>query len=84
MEDNKKIDFATIFINEIERREMKKLNKEKMFMEMNKSLCNNVLYTDTKYKESTIILTHIFNDLMIDFIKEVNNCVNKEGAYKNE
>ncbi len=84
MEDNKKIDFATIFINEIERREMKKLNKEKIFMEMNKSLCNNVLYTDTKYKESTIILTHIFNDLMIDFIKEVNNCVNKEGAYKNE
>ena len=30
MEDNKKIDFATIFINEIERREMKKLNKEKI------------------------------------------------------
>ena len=84
MEDNKKIDFATIFINEIERREMKKLNKEKDFMKINKSLCNNVLYTDSKYKESTIILTHIFNNLMIDFIKEVNNCVNKEGAYKNE
>ena len=84
MENNKKIDFATMFINEIERRKMKKLCKEKIFLELNKSLCNNVLYTDSKYKESTIILTHIFNDLMIDFIKEVNNCVNKEGAYKNE
>ena len=84
MEDNKKIDFATMFINEIERRKMKKLNKEKIFIDFNKSLCNNVLYTDSKYKESTIILTHIFNDLMIDFMKEVNDCVNKVGAYKNE
>lgn len=84
MEDNKKIDFVTIFINEIERREMKKLKKEKIYMEMHKSLCNDVLYTDSKYKESTIILTHIFNNLMIDFIKEVNDCVNKVGAYKNE
>lgn len=84
MEDNKKIDFVTIFINEIERRKIKKLNKEKIYMELNKSLCNNVLYTDSRYKESTIILTHIFNNLMIDFIKEVNDCVNKTGAYKNE
>lgn len=84
MENNKKIDFATMFINEIERRKMKKLCKEKIFLELNKSLCNNVLYTDSKYKESTIILTHIFNDLMIDFMKEVNDCVNKVGAYKNE
>ena len=44
MEDNKKIDFATMFINEIERRKMKKLNKEKIFIDFNKSLCNNVLY----------------------------------------
>ena len=84
MEDNKKIDFATMFINEIERRKMKKLNKEKIFIDFNKSLCNNVLYTDSKYKESTIILNHIFNNLMVDFIKEVNDCVNKVGAYKNE
>ena len=84
MEDKKKIDFATMFINEIERRKMKKLNKEKIFIDFNKSLCNNVLYTDSKYKESTIILTHIFNNLMVDFIKEVNDCVNKVGAYKNE
>ena len=84
MEDNKKIDFATIFINEIERREMKNLNKEEIYMKLNKSVCNNVLYTDSRYKESTIILTHIFNNLMIDFIKEVNICVNKTGAYKNE
>lgn len=84
MEDNKKIDFATIFINEIERREMKNLNKEEIYMKLNKSLCNNVLYTDSRYKESTIILTHIFNNLMIDFIKEVNDCINKTEAYKNE
>ena len=84
MEDNKKIDFATMFINEIERRKMKKLNKEKIFIDFNKSLCNNVLYTDSKYKESTIILTHIFNNLMFDFIKEVNDFVNNVGAYKNE
>lgn len=84
MEDNKKIDFAKMFINEIERREMKQLSKEKTFIEMNTSLCNNVLYTDSRYKESSIILTHIFNNLMIDFIKEVNDCVNDMGVYKNE
>ena len=50
MEDNKKIDFVTIFINEIERRKIKNLNKEKIYMELNKSLCNNVLYTDSRYK----------------------------------
>ena len=84
MEENKKVDVVTVFINEIERRDMKKLKKEKAFMEMNKSLCNNVLYTDSRYKESTIILTHILNNLMVDFIKEVNDCVNKVGAYKHE
>ena len=54
----------------------------KIYMKINKSLCNDVLYKDSKYKESTIILTHIFNNIMTNFCKEVYDCVNKEGAYK--
>lgn len=85
MEDSKKIDIVDIFINEIDRKNNKKLRKERVFMDFNRSLCNNALYGDTKYKESAIILTHILNNLMVDFLKEVHDCVNKEGAYrKNE
>ena len=72
-----------IFISEINRRKIK-LKKEKLFMDFNRGLCNNALYSDPKYKESAIILSHIINDLMVDFLKEVYDCVNVEGAYKNE
>lgn len=84
MKDDRKIDIVGIFINEIERKNKTHLQEEKLFMEMKKNMCNDVLYTDNKYKESAIILTHIFNNLMIDFVKEVSDCVNKVGAYKNE
>lgn len=79
-----KLDITGFIINEINRNNPEKLNEEKLFMKLNKNLCNDVLYSDSKYKESTIILTHIFKNLMIDFIKEVNDCVEKKGAYKHE
>lgn len=79
-----KIDLVSIFLSITTQMNNNKLAEEKLFMQMNKSLCNDVLYNDPKYKESAIILTHIINDLMRDFVKEVNNCVNKVGAYKNE
>jgi len=79
-----KIDISSIIINEIDRFNNKKLEQEKFFIQMHKTLCNDVLYTDSKYKESTIILTHIFRNLMMDFCKEVSEYVNNEGVYKNE
>lgn len=81
---NNRLDLVQFMINEINNKYPDKLIEEKIFMSLNKSLCNDVLYQDDKYKESTIILTNIFRNLMTDFCKEVNNCVNKEGAYKNE
>ena len=80
----KKIDIIEVIINEINRDNNKKLEEEKLFMKMNRSLCNDVLYNDNKYKESTIIMTNIFKNIMTDFIKEVNNYINKAGVYKNE
>lgn len=79
-----KIDIAGFIINEIERNNLEKFDEEELFIKLNKNLCNDVLYNDLKYKESTIIVSHILKNLMIDFLKEVNNCVKKEGAYKNE
>ncbi len=60
------------------------LNEERIFMELNKNLCNSVLYNDPKFKESTIIISHILKNLMRDFVREVNMRVNKEGVYKDE
>ena len=82
MMKNKRIDVVNIILNEI--KDNKNLEKEKLYMQMHDSLCNEVLYTSSKYKESTIILTHIFNNLMNDFVKEVYDCVNNEGAYSHE
>jgi hypothetical protein len=79
-----KLDIAGFIINEIERNNLEKFDEEELFIKLNKNLCNDVLYSDLKYKESTIIVSHILKNLMIDFLKEVNNCVKKEGAYKNE
>lgn len=84
MEDNKKVDIVNIFINEINRRKIKKHKKEKVFMDFNRSLCNNTLYSNHKYRESAIILSHIINDLMVEFLKEVYECVNQEGVFENE
>lgn len=79
-----KIDIVEFMITEINNKYPNKLNEEKVFMTLNKSLCNDVLYNDSRYKESTIILTNIFRNLMTDFCKEVNDCINKEGVYKSE
>ena len=84
MKEDRKIDIVSIFVNEIERRNHKHLEQEKLFIQMKKGLCNDVLYNDKKHKKSVIILTNIFNILMIDFMKEVNDCINKVGAYKDE
>ena len=84
MEETKRIDIVEMIINEINNRNYDHLNEEKLFLEMNKSLCNNVLYQDKKFKDNTIILTNIFRNIFSDMIKEVNNCINKEGVYKNE
>ena len=82
MEEENKIDIAEIMMGKI--KENKSLECELLFMKMNKHLCNDVLYTDKKYKESTIIMTHIFNNLMCSFIREVSDCVNKRGAYNHD
>lgn len=84
MNDSYRLDIVEFIINEIDNKYSNNLNEEKLFMKMNKSLCNDVLYQDKKFKESTIIMTHIFRNLMMDFCKEVSNCVNKEGVYKDE
>ena len=82
MQDNRKINIVSIIIEQIKNNE--KLNNEKIFMLMHENLCNDVLYNDPKYKESVIIVTHILNNLISDFTKEVHSCVNKEGVYGNE
>ena len=82
MPKDKRIDIVNIILNEIKNKE--KLKEESIYMEMHESLCNEVLYTNTRYKESAIILTSIFNNLMSDFIKEVYDCIHKEGVYKHE
>lgn len=79
-----KIDIVEFMITEINNKYPNKLNEEKVFMMLNKTLYNDVLYSDSRYKESTIILTNIFRNLMLDFCKEVNDYINKEGVYKNE
>ncbi len=78
-----KLDMASLIICEL-KNNYPKLTEERIFMEINKSLCNGVLYNDPKFKESTIILTHVFKNLMTDFVKEVTLRINKEGDYKDE
>lgn len=78
-----KLDITEFIISEI-KKDYNHLNEELIFLELNRNLCNNVLYNDPKFKESSIILTHIFKNLMMDFIKEVSMRVNEEGPYKNE
>lgn len=78
-----KIDIAEIIINEINNN-YGNLEEVKLYIKLHKNLCNDVLYSDDKYKESVMILSHIFKNIMTDFCKEVTNCINKEGVYKNE
>lgn len=78
-----KLDITEFIISEI-KKNYNHLNEELIFLELNRNLCNSVLYNDPKFKESTIILTHIFKNLMMDFIKEVSMRVNEKGPYKNE
>lgn len=77
------IDITSLMICEI-KNNYPKLNEERIFMEINKNLCNSVLYNDPKFKESSIILTHIFKNLIATFVREVNLRINKEGVYKDE
>ncbi len=78
-----KFDITQFMIDEIDVN-YQHLNEEKIFMKLNKNLCNGVLYNDPKFKDSTIILTHIFKNLMLDFVREVSMRINKEGVYKDE
>lgn len=78
-----KIDISEIIINEINNN-YSNLEEVKEYIKLHKNLCNDVLYSDYKYKESVMILSHIFKNIMTDFCKEVTNCINKEGAYRNE
>lgn len=79
-----KIDLTEMMIKEITDKYPEKLDKVKSYLSMHKGLCNDVLYTDLKYKESTIILTNIFRSLMMDFCKEVTDYLNEEGVYRHE
>lgn len=78
-----KFDITEFMIMEI-KNNYQHLNKEKIFMELNKNLCNSILYNDPKFKESTIIVSHILKNLMVDFIREVSMRVNNMGVYKDE
>jgi len=84
MSKDNRINIIDFILMEIERNYKNKLIDEKTFMVINKKICNDVIYEDKKFKDSAIIMTHIFKNLMIDFCNEVNKCVNKEGVYKNE
>lgn len=77
-----KIDIIELMIKEIDCYPDKE--RIKTYMTFHKSLCNDVLYTSLKYKESSIILTNIFRNLMSDFCKEVTDYLNEEGAYSHE
>lgn len=77
-----KIDIIELMIKEIENYTGN--DRIKMYMTLHKGLCNDVLYSDRKYKESAIILTNIFRNLMRDFCKEVTDYLNEEGAYNHE
>lgn len=79
-----KIDIVELMIKEIGEKYPEKLEREKFYLEMHKRLCNDVLYSDPKYKENTIILTNIFRNLMMDLCKEVTNYLNEEGIYSHE
>ncbi len=78
-----KFDITEFMIMEI-KNNYQHLKEERIFMELNKSLCNSVLYNDPKFKESTTIVSHILKNLMMDFIREVTMRINNEGVYKNE
>ncbi len=80
----KKIDIIELMMKEIPDTGSTQLAKIKLYMKLHKGLCNDVLYTDYKYKDSTIILTNIFNNLMSDFCKEVTDYLNEEGVYNHE
>lgn len=84
MEEDKKRDVVNIFVNEIEERNKTLLKQEKIFLQIHNNLFNNALYTNNNHKGSVIILTHIINNLILNFIKEVTNYINKVGVYKNE
>ena len=77
-----RINMITLMIEELDNKKSENAEMIKLFMEFNSHLCNDVLYTDSRYKDTTIIITNMFKKLMIDFCKEVYDCVNGEGVYK--
>lgn len=78
------LDLTEFMIKKLETSDSKEKKELIAYMSFHKSLCNEVLYSDKKYKETAIIITHLFNNLFSDFCKEVINCVYQEGVYKNE
>ena len=79
-----KLDLTEFMITKLETMDTKEKEELITYMNFHKSLCNNVLYDDQKYKETAIIITHLFNNLFSDFCREVINCIYQEGVYKNE
>ncbi len=78
------LDLTEFMIKKLETSDSKEKKELIAYMSFHKSLCNEVIYSDKKYKGTAIIITHLFNNLFSDFCKEVINCVRQEGAYKNE
>ena len=78
-----KIDIVSLMIKELDQYPSNQ-DKIKLYMDYHKSLCNDVLYTSPKYKDSAIILTNIFKTLMADLCKEITNYLNEEVEYKHE
>lgn len=78
-----KIDIISLMIKELDQYPGNH-DKIKLYMDYHRNLCNDVLYTSSKYKESTIILTNIFRTLMSDLCKEITNCLNEEVEYEHE
>jgi len=82
MEEEYKIDFIDMLLIELENRinidpENEMLHKIKIYMESHKGRCLDYLYTNSKYKESALILTHIFKNIFTDISKDITEVMIK-------
>ena len=79
-----RINIVKAMINELSNSENKNTEIIRKYLILNEALCNEVLYTDPKYKESSIILTHIFKNLTLNLGKEITNVIFERSNVNNE
>ena len=83
MEEEYKIDIVDMLLIELEKRinidpENELLHKIKIYLYSHKSRCLDYLYMNSKYKESTLILTHIFKNIFTDISKDIAEVMIKQ------